>query len=48
MPLARAEHLLDSAAAVDPADVKEDPKTPELNGLRQEDFPKSIVPVCWF
>ena len=40
--------LLDSVAAVDLADVKEDLKTPELNGLRQEDCPKSIVPLCWF
>lgn len=47
MPLARADHLLDSAAAVDAADVKEDPKTPELNALGQEDSPKSVVPVRW-
>ncbi|KAL4062502.1 hypothetical protein V8B97DRAFT_1955248 [Scleroderma yunnanense] len=44
VPLARAEHLLDNAAAVDATDVKEDPKTPELSGLRQEDSSKSNVP----
>ncbi|KAG6335999.1 hypothetical protein ID866_3094 [Astraeus odoratus] len=45
VPAARADHLLDSAAAVHAADVKEDPKTPEaLSGLGQEDTEKSVVP----
>ncbi|KAI6001088.1 hypothetical protein F5J12DRAFT_844899 [Pisolithus orientalis] len=44
VPLARAEELLDRAAGVHATDIIEDPKTPEGDGLSEEDTDKSQGP----
>ncbi|KAI6023778.1 hypothetical protein BKA83DRAFT_4263740 [Pisolithus microcarpus] len=44
VPLARAEQVLDRAAAVCATDIIEDPKTPEGDGLREEHTENSQVP----
>ncbi|KAI6023325.1 hypothetical protein EDC04DRAFT_2727159 [Pisolithus marmoratus] len=44
VPLARAERVLDRAAAVHATDIIEDPKTAEGDGWREEDTEKSQAP----
>ncbi|KAI6112907.1 hypothetical protein F5141DRAFT_1110296 [Pisolithus sp. B1] len=44
VPLARAEQVLDRAAAVHATDIIEDPKTPGGDGLREEHTENSQVP----